>query len=238
MVRSELKKLSKSQLKGHWKVPVLLTLIYSVVVLAISLGQNLSESLGFIFLFFLLALAVETLAVVGFPKFYLKFIKNNNDIKFKDFFASKKVALKSLGYVIFISIVGALFGAVIGFAIVSSVSIPICGPIIFTGTAWLGILVALAAIFLLIVFSMSVVLTPYILVDKECIKLFEAIKLSIKMMKGHKWELFVLYLSFIGWAILCVITLGIGYLWLAPYMSLTFTNFYKEIDKNYKVIED
>lgn len=82
-----------------------------------------------------------------------------------------------------------------------------------------------------IVFSISIAMTAYIL-DKGT-KVFEAIGLSMRMMKSHKWKFFVLYLSFIGWAILCLLTLGIGYLWLAPYISLTFANFYKELDKNY-----
>jgi len=54
------------------------------------------------------------------------------------------------------------------------------------------------------------------------------------MMKGHKWELFVLELSFIGWALLCVLTLFIGYLWLVPYMQMTITKFYEKIRVEYE----
>ena len=45
------------------------------------------------------------------------------------------------------------------------------------------------------------------------------------MMIGHKWEYFVLELSFIGWAILASFCL-IGMLWLAPYMNVTYANYY------------
>ena len=52
---------------------------------------------------------------------------------------------------------------------------------------------------------------------------------SRRIMDGHKFELFCLHLSFIGWEILCVFTLGIGFLWLAPYMQAATTNFYEAL---------
>lgn len=48
-------------------------------------------------------------------------------------------------------------------------------------------------------------------------------------MKGHKTELFVLDLSFIGWWLLSIITLGIGFLWLVPYYRQTVANFYRKL---------
>lgn len=55
---------------------------------------------------------------------------------------------------------------------------------------------------------------------------------SRKLMDGHKWRYFVLQLSFIGWHILCALTLGIGYLWLNPYMNATLAAFYKDLSKD------
>lgn len=49
---------------------------------------------------------------------------------------------------------------------------------------------------------------------------------SERLMKGHKWELFVLQLSFLGWMILGMFTFGILYFWLAPYMIATQTEFF------------
>ena len=56
---------------------------------------------------------------------------------------------------------------------------------------------------------------------------------SRRMMDGHKWEYFVLQLSFIGWGILSVLTLGIGFLWLNPYMNATYAAFYDNLSRNY-----
>ena len=57
----------------------------------------------------------------------------------------------------------------------------------------------------------------------------EAIGRSKELMMGNKWRLFCLQLSFIGWNLLCVLTLGIGYLWLAPYQNAAETAFYLEV---------
>jgi uncharacterized membrane protein len=69
----------------------------------------------------------------------------------------------------------------------------------------------------------------YILRDNPDIGAAEAISRSRKMMLGYKGKLFRLYLSFIGWGLLCCLSLGIGFLWLCPYMSLTVANFYEDL---------
>jgi len=79
-------------------------------------------------------------------------------------------------------------------------------------------------------------MTPYILKDCPELSAHQAIKLSRKMMKGHKWEFFWLQLSFIGWIILGFLTLGIGYLWLMPYLLTTNAAFYQKIKKQYNTI--
>lgn len=57
----------------------------------------------------------------------------------------------------------------------------------------------------------------------------EALKKSQELMNGHKWDYFVLVLSFFGWMILGAFTFGILYIWLIPYMDATMTNFYNSI---------
>ena len=66
----------------------------------------------------------------------------------------------------------------------------------------------------------------FIKLDNPEIDPLEAIKQSKNMMKGHKFDYFILELSFIGWQILGIFTLGILYLWLVPYMQVTMANFY------------
>ena len=76
-------------------------------------------------------------------------------------------------------------------------------------------------------------MTPYILKDYPELSPNQAINLSQKMMKGHKFDFFYLVLSFLGWALLCILTLGIGTLWLSPYVYTSFAAFYEDVKKEY-----
>lgn len=77
-----------------------------------------------------------------------------------------------------------------------------------------------------IIKSLSYAMTPYVLRDNPELSNNAAIERSMAMMNGHKMELFLLYLSFIGWYLLGIITLGIGFLWITPYIETTVANFY------------
>ena len=80
-----------------------------------------------------------------------------------------------------------------------------------------------------IVKTLAYAMTNYILVDLPELSANKAILLSNEMMKGHKYDLFYLYLSFAGWFILCVITLGIGFFWLIPYAQTAQASFYQDV---------
>ncbi|WMJ90081.1 DUF975 family protein [Anaerocolumna sp. MB42-C2] len=80
-----------------------------------------------------------------------------------------------------------------------------------------------------IVASISYAMTPYILEDNPSLGIKEAIKQSKSMMYGNKWRFFCLGFSFIGWIILCAFTLGIGFLWLNPYVSAAYAAFYDDV---------
>lgn len=66
----------------------------------------------------------------------------------------------------------------------------------------------------------------------EKISSLDCITESKNLMKGHKWRLFVLEMSFIGWGILSVLSLGIGFIWLLPYGNATKVAFYEDLIKN------
>ena len=58
-----------------------------------------------------------------------------------------------------------------------------------------------------------------------------SMKISKIITNGHKGDLFVMYLSFIGWEILATLTFGIGYLWLVPYINMSLVNAYHSMLK-------
>ena len=81
----------------------------------------------------------------------------------------------------------------------------------------------------------SYAMTPYILEENPELSANEAIDRSRAMMKGHKFDLFWLFLSFIGWFFLSLLTLGIGGLWLGPYMQTATAAFYEDVKADYEV---
>lgn len=72
-----------------------------------------------------------------------------------------------------------------------------------------------------IVKSYSYMLAEFVSKEHPEYDYTECLEESKEKMEGHKMEMFVLELSFIGWALLSILTLGIGLLWLVPYMQQT-----------------
>lgn len=80
-----------------------------------------------------------------------------------------------------------------------------------------------------IIAAFSYAQTFFVMADDKKIKGADAIKKSQEMMRGYKWKLFCLMFRFTGWFILSMLTCGIGFLWLVPYMRVSFANFYEDI---------
>ncbi len=80
-----------------------------------------------------------------------------------------------------------------------------------------------------IIKSLSYAMTPFIMAENPDMTASEAINASKELMDGHKGELFWLELTFIGWNLLAVLTLGIGSLFVNPYMNAAYAAFYKNL---------
>lgn len=76
--------------------------------------------------------------------------------------------------------------------------------------------------------SFAYSMTPFLMAEDPTLSARAAMRLSEEKMDGHKWELFCLELSFIGWILLAVITFGVGEIFLAPYMNAAFAAFYRD----------
>lgn len=86
-------------------------------------------------------------------------------------------------------------------------------------------------------------MVPYILAENPNIGAEEAITLSNEMTKGHKLDMFILDLSFIGWYMLGVLALGVGIFFVMPYENATYAELYlvlreEAINKNLCSYED
>ena len=81
-----------------------------------------------------------------------------------------------------------------------------------------------------IIKAFSYSLTFHILRDHPEMTATEAMKRSQEMMKGHKWQLFCLYFSYIGWFLLCTLTCGLLTFMVMPYMLQANTEFYRHLN--------
>jgi uncharacterized membrane protein len=75
-------------------------------------------------------------------------------------------------------------------------------------------------------------MVPYILTEDANISITEAIGRSREMTEGHKWDIFVLDLSFIGWGLLGLLFFGIGGIFVQPYIEATFARLYVVLSGN------
>ena len=75
-------------------------------------------------------------------------------------------------------------------------------------------------------------MATYIMAENPNMQATEAIERSKALMDGRKGDLFCLDLSFIGWALLAVLTAGIGNLWLVPYMTVSRAAFYRSLPRS------
>ena len=106
---------------------------------------------------------------------------------------------------------------------------------------WQGLYIVLWTLCLIIpgiMAAYSCTMAHYIANDHPEMTAREAIAASKEMMQGHRWRLFCLEISFIGWAILSVFTLGLGTYALAPYIETARAFFYQDLCANGMRLEE
>jgi uncharacterized membrane protein len=81
--------------------------------------------------------------------------------------------------------------------------------------------------------ALSYAMTFYVLADEPGLSARQAMKKSSDMMFGNRFKLLNLALRFLGLALLCIVTLGIGFLWLFPYIQVTLAKFYDDVKEQY-----
>lgn len=72
-------------------------------------------------------------------------------------------------------------------------------------------------------------MVPYLLAEFPELSVMEAFRESKRLMKGNKWQLFCLHISFIGWVLLGMLSMGIGMLWVTPYQYAAEAAFYMDV---------
>lgn len=110
---------------------------------------------------------------------------------------------------------------------------------IFAVNIIVSLAVVVGCVFLIVpgvIVGLMFSMTSYLLADGET-NIGDVLKKSINMMKGYKWNYFVFCLSFLGWILLGVVTLGLAYIYVLPYMNVATTLYYEELKNNQVVIK-
>lgn len=241
MIASQIRANARENLTGKWGKAALITLSYCIIVFVIAFLCNLIPFIGQI-IWIVISAPISYGLLVSFMK-----LKRNEEVEYTDFLSNGfsnfgrawgvagniilKMILPICLIVIFAIITVVSFtGTIVGLTYNSmsyQVSTTMASGFGFFG--FIGFLGYIASIIYTIVKGYLYTLSFYVLHDNEDMTGREIVEESARLMKGNRWRFFWLNFSFIGWAFLCAFTLGIGMLWLLPYMMISMVFFYEEL---------
>lgn len=226
---SQLKALSREQLKGKYAVAVgatfLTTLISIVVSLLITVFAK-TDSTASIIIYYLISFIISLLTAVlgiGLVKFFLKLVQNET-YQVSDIFwgfqnhPDKVILITILLTLIFFICLIPGMGLLFVYAVTYS-------RIVFV----LAMFTFIAGIVAMIIIGINYSQVGCIIADNSEYSVLEIMRLSRDMMKGQKGRFFYLQISFIGWYMLSLLSCGIALLWIEPYRMCTNINFYTDL---------
>lgn len=185
-------------LRGKWLAGVAITLIFGILMLLTCAFSvfNLNDEVIFSLLTILTAIVIGYPLQLGFTMVWLKVARHNSHPEVKDLFGAFNRRYHR-------SAMGTLLLMQI-YTLLWSLLLIVPG----------------------IIKSIEYAMTPFIIADEPELGCNEAIEKSIAMMRGHRWQLFKMYLGMIGWMILGVFTCYIAWLWIIPYYQTAYAKFY------------
>ena len=209
-------------LQGQWAVAVGVTLLYQVVIS----GAQFVPYLGF-----LIILIIYGPLLLGFNRFFLKMARGEaSDVG--QLFDGFKTFGKALGAYLLVFLFMCLWTLpMVLSGIVAAIAVPLLQHNAALGFLLVPVLMALVALGIFLIFRATFAYSQvfFILADHPETGAYESIRLSQEMMIGFKWKKFCLECRFIGWALLGLLTCGIGWLWLYPYVMTSNAHFYEDV---------
>lgn len=238
MKSSDFKKQALSILANNWGKGVAITAAYLLILLAVQLLLKLTDVSPLLNLIIAMGNLVISVPIsYGLFSAFIK-LKRIEDVKafdfLKDGFANFGKAWKITGHVILKLLVPIIIMVVLYFILSYLLSLIFFS--LFFGKLALSnlpillfiVIVALLAVSIwLNIKSLFYVFAFPIAYDNQDMTAKDVVLKSKELMKGNRWKYFVLNLTFIGWILLAGLTLGIGTLWLVPYMQVAELCFYE-----------
>ncbi len=235
--RYELKNQAKDRLTGNYRSAILFLLTSGILRLCISLVSDITipfRNVAGTIIGVILSYAVSVLLSVldiGVAYFYLK-LSCNQPLRMADlFYGFKEQPNKCL------AVAASICGLSFLFHIPARVFSYLLDGGFFPALALYGVptlawelLASLVCDLLFLPLSLALSQSYFLIADYPSLGAMDTLKMSMKIMKGQKWRLFVLQLSFIPLLILASFTCcSLGVLWVYPYMQMTYTFFYLDL---------
>lgn len=185
---------------------------------------------------FVLALIVDALFMLGFVKMVSKAARGKK-VKLEQLLSQTDLFFKYIliSIVLFVIMAILMLLAAIAFkslAVVITYQVEI-NFVLSLILIVFGLLLEIVILFVLLYLSISFSQVLFIMNDEPNLSVGQVLSKSFEMMEDYIFDYFLLILSFIGWFILGIFTLGILYLWLIPYVMITCACFYDKIKKEY-----
>ena len=235
MTASTIRETARKSLEGKWEKSALLTLCF---VLFLWLANLVISFIGGTIPILAVLINVAWFVIItpigfGILTIFIKIKRENADsINYFDFL---KFAFSNFGKVwnvfgnMLLKMLPLVLGIILGvFFIVFGVALLVLS-FNYSFMVGIGFILYLVCLVLLIPKSFSYAFSYAILYDNPNMSGMDIVEKSEALMKNNRWKLFCLYFSFIGWNILCAFTFGIGYLWLIPYVMVSFAVFYDNL---------
>lgn len=252
MVSSDFRAEARKKLEGKWGKAVCISLAYAAIFFVLSFIEGLfSDTMKS--LVSLISIIIEIPLSFGLMFSLLK-LYNGEDIKIFDFCSlgfSNFVKSWIITFRIFLKMIVPIILIIISYIIIAfGIAMTMSASIFnyaYTSTSSNSAFpfISIIGLILLFVFMIWAITKSYyyqlaylIAIDNNNMTAKEAVEKSQELMSGNRSKLFVLQLSFIGWAILSVITFGIGYLWLIPYIQFATIAFYKFLNNSASSIKN
>lgn len=236
----EIRALSREQLRGNWLKFALINLVMLILAGGCVYLSNYRQMTYMS----LVQILIQLFIGLGIYRLLLDIAKGKG-YSFSNFWQPGRVYLRYILASILLAILIIVVNFIIGFILsIVGFSMLIGGMQTLTNMSFytlptpsagavIGfIILILLALVINIFIELTYQLVSLIIIENnDDVGAIDSLAASRKLMKGYKWRLFKLNLSFIGWGILCIFTAGIGILWLSTYITMSLVNFYRELLK-------
>lgn len=232
MIPSELRKKAREALAGNWGKGACIILAYLLITFLISLVIGFFEDNSAISLILnIVEIVISVPLSFGLTIIFLK-LKRNEETKSFSFLSegfSRFSKAWGVCLQIFVKMILPIICIIFGLLLMILL-------FIMTAKSWFFAILGVALYIACIVYAISrgllYSLAYYIAYDNPNLTAKECVLKSEQLMTGNRGNLFLLELSFIGWMILSAFTLGIGYIWLMPYIQVSIACLYDALNSN------